>query len=359
MSIVTSMRHVALALVMGAGLLHAQRNVLVQPTGVSVTIGEGAERRSIEQASVPIALVFPMHRRFTVDVTTAVAYTRVVENDSVVSEIYGGTDTQLRASFQPWLDHLVLTLGVNAPSGQYYVDSEQAAAAGLIGNDFLFFPISSMGNGPAGTAGAALAFQLLNWNIGLGGSLRSAMAFTPYGSGVNELRYQPADETRLQMTLERRLWLGTASLGVTHARFGAEQFDSTTYATGDRVITSAGWSVDVWKAQLALGLWHLSRDAGERLGGVAPKEAIRNLSATLRLPLFKWSVLPSIDSRRWRADGRPAGDLRNLTLALSIPAGATAVVEPRVSLSNGTLYGLGGSEYPLTGWQGSLLIRRR
>ncbi len=264
--------------------------VLFQPTGASYFFGEGASARSVEQLAMPFAMIFPIHRRFTMDLTTAAAYTRVRQGDSTVSELYGATDTQLRANINILMDRLVLTLGVNAPSGQYYVDSTQVEAASRIGNDFLFFPISSMGNGTAGTLGLAAAAQLLGINVGLGGSMRKSLEFVPYGSGDSEIRYQPADETRLRVTAERALWLGsTASVGVTFSSFGEDEANATTYSTGDRVITSAAWSVPVWKATLALSLWNLARDAGEQFGGAAPKENIRNYAGAIRLPVKRWT----------------------------------------------------------------------
>lgn len=350
----------ALTLVASAAAAQDRASVLWQPTGISYTIGEGATARSLEQASIPLAILLPFNRRFSMDITGAIAYTRVVADDSTLSEVYGATDTQIRASYQLLMDHLVLTLGVNAPSGQYEVNEEQQEAAGAIGNDFLFFPISSMGNGASGTAGAALAFELLNWNLGFGGSLRKAMEFEPYAVGSATLRYQPADETRFRVTAERALWIGTASLGVTFIKFGDDVVDSTTYSTGDRVLSTAAWTIPIWRAQLGLGVWQLSRDEGEQLGGPAPKEGIRNLSAALNVPLLSWTLTPMLESRRWRMDGRPAGELKNLGVQLSIPLGASTLLEPRFTMSSGTLISpFDASETALKGWQGSLLIRRR
>lgn len=334
--------------------------VLLQPVGTSYTIGEGVSARTVEQLSLPLVMAFPFHRRFNVDLTTAAAYTRVVVGDSTVSEIYGGTDTQIRANINILMDHLALTLGINAPSGQYYLDDNQVEAAGMIGNDFFFFPTSSMGNGPAGTAGLALAVELLNWNLGVGGSMRKSMEFAAVGSGTTEVRYQPADETRMRLSAERRLWIGTASLGITFAKFGEESVDSTTYSTGDRVITNVAWVVPIRSASIVLGMWNLSRDAGEQLGGPAPKENVRNWSGALNLPLKRWVFQPSIESRRWEAAGERAGTLRNYGVSISIPIGTATILQPRFSASSGSLYSqLDGTPTAVSGWQGSLLIRRR
>lgn len=335
-------------------------NVLIQPTGSSYTFGEGSTARTVEQVSLPMAFIFPIHRRFTLDLTTAAAYTRVVHGDSTVSEIYGATDTQLRANIQVMMDRLMLTLGVNGPSGQYFVDSTQLEAAGRIGNDFLAFPISSMGNGPAGTVGLAGALPLLGFNLGVGASLRKSFEFVPYGSGTGEITYQPGDEMRLRLSAERALWLGTASLGVTLSSFGDEVANSTTYSTGDRVITTLGWSVPIKKAELGLGLWNLSRDAGTQFSGPAPKENIRNLSGVLRVPLGRWAFQPVAESRQWRVSGDKAGSLTNYGISISIPIGETRILQPSFTSSSGTLYSLGdATRVGISGWQGSLLIRRR
>lgn len=333
---------------------------LLQPIASSYTFGEGAAARTVEQLSIPLVMIFPFHRRFHVDLSTAAAYTRVVVGGETVSEIYGGTDTQIRANFNIMMDHLALTLGINAPSGQYYLDGDQLEAAAQIGNDFLFFPTSSMGNGPAGTAGLAAAVQLLNWNIGFGGSLRRSMEFTPLGSGTTAIRYLPGDETRMRLSAERQLWLGTASLGITFAKFGEEAVDSTVYSTGDRVITNLAWVVPIRSASAVLSMWNLSRDAGEQLGGPAPRENVRNWSGALNLPVKRWAFQPSIESRRWESAGERAGELLNYSVSISIPIGANSILQPRYTSSSGRVFSsLDGTPTTISGWQGSLLIRRR
>jgi hypothetical protein len=331
--------------------------LLIQPTVTSYTFGEGQGARTVEQAAVPVVLVLPLHRRFTVDVTSAAANTRVVANGATQSEIVGSTDTQIRADWQLMLNHLSLTLGVNAPSGQYRVEADQVEVATQIGNDFLFFPIASMGNGPAGTVGLAAAVQLFNINVGVGGSYRKSTEFEPVNAGPTALRYLPGDETRFRVSAERRLWLGTASFGMILSSFGESAVDATTYSTGDRVITTAGWSIPLGPLQVDLGMWNIDRSAGEQFGGPASAEDIRNYSGAVGLRLGRWVLQPMYESRRWESEGSLRGELTNTGILVSIPLGARYVLEPRYTTSTGTL--LGDGETPITGWQGSLLLRRR
>jgi hypothetical protein len=139
--------------------------------------------------------------------------------------------------------------------------------------------------------------------------------------------------------------------------FGESAVDATTYSTGDRVITTAGWSIPLGPLQVDLGMWNIDRSAGEQFGGPASAEDIRNYSGAVGLRLGRWVLQPMYESRRWESEGSLRGELTNTGILVSIPLGARYVLEPRYTTSTGTL--LGDGETPITGWQGSLLLRRR
>lgn len=353
------------AALLSATALSAQdrqpNSVLIQPTATSYAFGEGDAKTTVEQVAIPVVLMFPFHQRFSVDVTSAAAYSRVVAGDSTISEIYGPTDTQVRANIQILLNRLVLTLGVNAPSGQYRVDTEQTQAAGQIGNDFLFYPISSMGNGFAGTGGLAFAAQVANWNLGFGGSVRKAAEFSAFDDAQPVSRFQPGDEYRFRVTAERAIWLGTASLGLTYSAFGEDRVEeTTTYSTGDRLIATAGWNFPVKRVNVFVSGWNLYRYKGEQFGGPAPRENIFNFATALSVPVKKWTVQPNVETRLWQVGGDRAGRLFNYGMRLSIPIGERSSLQPSFGMTSGTLYSLDdGSSVKMNGWQGSLLIWRR
>jgi hypothetical protein len=142
--------------------------------------------------------------------------------------------------------------------------------------------------------------------------------------------------------------------------FGEEELDATTYSTGDRVITTAGWSIPLWRLQIDLGMWNIDRSAGERFGGPAPADDIRNYSGAVGLRLGRWIFQPMLESRRWESEGSLLGELRNTGMLVSIPIGARYVLEPRYTTTSGTMYSMFDAlEMPVTGWQGSVLLRRR
>src|SRR3954453_5193669 len=118
------------------------------PQFVRYTLGAPANNTVTEMA-IPLFAVMPISQMLTLDIGTAFASARLTNTtggQSTESTISGLTDTQLRATVNLGTDMVVLTGGINIPTGRSTVKPEEQGAAGLIGNDFLIFPISSMGS---------------------------------------------------------------------------------------------------------------------------------------------------------------------------------------------------------------------
>jgi hypothetical protein len=130
----------------------------------------------ISEFSVPLFVLVPVSQALSFDIGTSYARAEVRQTASQVttSSIAGMTDTQIRGNYTIGNDFVVLTAGVNLPTGKSTVSEQQRLAAGLIGSDFFSFPISNMGSGFGGTAGAAIARPLGDWNFGFGASMRRA-----------------------------------------------------------------------------------------------------------------------------------------------------------------------------------------
>src|ERR1041384_6501450 len=101
---------------------------------------------TISEFSVPMFVTVPISSAFGVDVGTAYSLARVEQTSTSTaktSDINGLTDTQIRANYSVGTDFIVLTAGVNLPTGRSTVTPQEQLAAGLIGSDFLGFPISN------------------------------------------------------------------------------------------------------------------------------------------------------------------------------------------------------------------------
>jgi hypothetical protein len=332
--------------------------VITAPTYTSMGFGDGAGKRTVSQITLPFVVGIPVSERINIDITTAYAMSKVtVGGDSTASEINGLTDTQIRANFRLANRDIVFTVGLNLPTGQYSVPEEQQEAAGQIGNDFLNYPISSMGNGLAGTGGIAYARTAGEWNIGLGASMRKSTEFAAFEVTSTDYRFTPADEYRLRVNADRPVGDGEVSLGLTYSAFGDDIADTTTYSTGDRLILTGGWSFPVGGRDLYLSAWNLYRLSGEQVGAEAPPENVFNVNGAMSFEMGDYLLQPNVEVRLWSVDGARAGNLFNLGARLRMTAGVFTLF-PQLGVSFGNIYSLAdGTATKVSGLRTSLTVR--
>lgn len=330
---------------------------VTQPTFTSLTFGEGVGKRTVSQFALPIVLIVPFSERLSMDVTTAFATSVAKVEGGAESSISGLTDTQVRANYRFAGDQILLTVGLNIPTGQYAVAEDQQEAAGQIGNDFLYYPISSMGNGFAATGGIAYARPLGSWNVGFGGSMRKSTEFAAFNVATEDVRFTPADEVRFQLSADRPVQDGQVSMGLTYSAFGTDLADSTTYSTGDRIIGTAGWSFPFKGTNVFLSGWNLYRLSGQQLGGAAPPENVFNVSGAMSFDVGEYVVQPSIETRLWQVDGKRAGNQINLGARVRIPIGSL-VIFPQVGYTMGNVYSLAdGAATKVSGLRLNMAVR--
>ena len=295
--------HASLALVtavsaaQGQSLLDAE--VRLAPQYVHYRLQAPADE-TISELAIPVFVVVPAGSRLTFDVGTA--YSRaLVTSGTTRSEISGLTDTQIRGSYTLGGDFVVLTAGVSLPTGQRSVTLEQLLAAGRIGNDFLAFPVSNMGTGLAGTGGLALALPLGEWSVGAAVSVRRSKAYEPFDVPGQSFRYQPGNEVRGRIGVDRPLAAGRLALGVTYAAFGREDAGGSAYNTGDRVIAQGSLTGLVGPHDYTIAAYNLFRAPGEYASGDrAGRENIANLFVSLGVQALGTLVEPSVELRHWR-----------------------------------------------------------
>jgi hypothetical protein len=331
--------------------------VLTAPTYTSLTFGSGASSRSVSQFALPVVVILPFGERVSVDVSTAFATASVKADDSTASEISGLTDTQIRANFRLGADNLLFTAGINVPTGQYSVPVTEQEAAGQIGNDFLYYPISSMGNGLAMTGGIAYARPMGNWNVGGGVSARKSTQFAAFAADSGDFRFTPADEYRASFNADRPVGDGALSLGLVYSMFGEDDADGTTYSTGDRIIATAGWNFPVGGKDVFLSAWNLYRLEGEVLGDPAPAENVFNVAGAVSLAYGELLVQPNLETRLWQVGGARAGNLATLGVRVRLPVGGFGLF-PSLGYSVGNLYSLSdGQATKVNGLRASLTFR--
>jgi len=337
--------------------------VIVDPQFVSYQIGTGSGARTISQLGVPIAIIVPFSDRFNMDLSTSYASSQA-KTAGVTSKITGLTDTQLRGNLTLGDNAAIITLGVNLPTGQYKVPDGQQVAAGQIGNDFLIYPVTSMGNGLATTGGIGFARTLGNWNLGIGASFRYSTAFDAYQVQSAILRFTPGTEARLRLGLDRPVGDGSFNVSLTYSKFGNDEAADSTFGTGDRALVQSAYAVPIGgNRDLLLSLWDLYRGVGQQFGGVgqqrvaSPSENVANLGVAMGFQMGSGLYIqPNIEERSWIYDNSNAGLLTNVGVRLRFDWGGLTM-NPSATYSLGSLYATGVPSTDLTGFKVALLIR--
>lgn len=355
-----------LALLLSASSLSAQSiwdsQIRFGPQFFSYSISTPINEK-ISQVAFPLFVAVPIFPSLTVDVGTAYAnahYERKSLDNSgapvtTESDLSGITDTQLRANYSIGQDFLVLTAGVNLPTGSATVTPSELAAATQIGSDFLTFPISGFGSGLGMTGGFALARPMGAWNFGFGASLRYAGSYEPFedGSGT-ATKFQPGPEYRVRTGVDHPFGTGRISFGVTYSKFGDDKANATTYNTGDRYIGTFSLSNSLkGGTDYTFVLWNLLRTSGTLIDqSTSPRANITNamLMFGIRGPA-DISLEPSVETRVRTQQGSKVSFLSTLGTRVAINRGSWAIV-PGVGFSIGTL-----ESATLTGFRSTLGVR--
>jgi hypothetical protein len=323
------------------------------PQYLAYTLNSGR----IDQLAVPVAYVYTFSERFSADLASAYARVTVRADDGSTSTLRGLTDTQVRANFTLPDHGLLLTAGLNVPTGRYRVADAEIAAATRIGNDFLAFPVSSFGSGWAATGGAAYAHSIGAWNIGVGASFRQSAEFRAYAT--DDVRFQPANEVRLRLGVDRRIGEGRLLLASIYSRFGEDRTRNgsnaaSTYSNGDRYIGQGALEVPLAGVTLSTSGWLLYHRPGETVLGAIPGELVANLFIAAAFDRAGWFIEPSVEMRRWEVDGARTGAVVFVGVRTRFSLGP-AQVSPSVSYGSGALYGDLAS--PLRGVRGGVTLR--
>jgi hypothetical protein len=295
---------------------------------------------TVSQFALPVFVTIPFGPRFSMDVGTSYARARYT-SASGISEVNGLTDTQVRGNVTLGSDFVVLTLGLNLPTGRESVTLDQFPAASRIGSDFLAFPISNMGTGFAATGGIAVARTVGDWSLGAGAAVRRSQSYEPFNIPDQQLTFQPGNEYRLRVGGDRPAGDGRVALGFTYSAFGQDDAGGSRYNVGDRVITQAVYTRPISGVDLAVGAYDVFRQNGHYASGnPSGKDNIANLFASAGFhPGGTGLVEPSLEFRHWQQEvGTP--DLTSGLIAWRSQASmlATVAVRTRVELLSVTAF---------------------
>jgi hypothetical protein len=275
--------------------------VRLAPQYMQYRLGDPSNE-TISQLAVPLFVSIPISPRLTIDVGTSYARSLVTGNTSR-SELSGLTDTQVRGNLTLGTDYIVLTLGLNLPTGKSGVTLDEFGAASRIGNDFLAFPIATMGTGFAGTGGIAVARPLGDWNLGFGAALRRATSYEPFNIPNQSMRFQPGNEYRMRVGADRIVGAGRLALGLTFSKFGEDDAGGARFRSGSRLISQTVYTTNLGGNDVVVGGYDVYRSSGQfASGGNSGSENVADLFGTIALRPNGKVLEPTLELRHWRQE---------------------------------------------------------
>lgn len=224
----------------------------VEYMGYSFDDGLGATAAQL--LLVPVALRIPMGP-VTLDAYSAWAQGRV-EQDDVAYTLEGAVDTRVKLSIQatPWA---LLSVGANLPTGHSTHTGEEAVVASVLAMDLLGFQEATWGTGTQITSSVATAMRAGSLGIGVAAAYAVNSEFEPRSE--LDLRYQPGNETRVRVGLDRNFGNSTFTAGATFMTYAQDQADGRNlFQAGNRLRFDATYAFraggNVWTLYAA-DLW--------------------------------------------------------------------------------------------------------
>ena len=182
-------------------------NGYTQPGGAG---GDSIRLRSIAQLSVPISLAVPLGSMWTVDLQSVYSTVRLSFDPRTGARqnltLSGVSDVRVRATGRLFNDGLVLTAGLNAPTGQTELSANDLTVLRASAAPALGLSAPPVGGGPAGTVGLVLARKVGEWAVAIGGSYEMRGTYQPVAAltaGAPSSDYQPGNVIRGSIGLDR------------------------------------------------------------------------------------------------------------------------------------------------------------
>jgi len=257
--------------VAGQGRLVGTRTVSGGPVYETWSFGDGVPQPTIDntttarvtgasQWSVPVAVVVPFGARWKFDLSGAYASGQVTldGNDPALDTdgyaLSGPTDMKLRVTGPLAGENLLVTLGVNAPTGKTGLDDEELSALRVLAAPALAFPTPALGTGFGGTTGLVFARQMGGWAWALGASYEFRGKYNPIAAlqaGAGNTDLNPGDGVHLSLGGDGLLGSNGMTLALGADFFTADEFTFGGQAQSRRTVRLGPVYSAEWQLRLA------------------------------------------------------------------------------------------------------------
>lgn len=256
---------------------------------------------TLSETTLPLMVYFPINRQASLSLRSNQA---TVGGDA--NQLSGLTDTQLQASYYLENMNLVLTMGLNIPSGKKELSTEEFQTSALISYTYLNFRVPNFGQGfnisPGISWAAPVSDKLV---IGVGATYQLKGGFNPMENMPDP--YNPGDEILATLGFDIKLSrLTSFALDFIYTKYGEDKIgDLKVFNSGDKYMAS--WQVHTYIGMHELRVIGRYRSKGKNsyyIGGVFQTEPERTTPDQLEgISYFNYFVNHKL-SIKFLAEGR-------------------------------------------------------
>jgi len=201
-----------------------------------------ANEQSVSQFSLPMTYIYPFSDKVRMYAVTSPAFSSWYTRDSDLHMI-GLSDVKIGGHILTLNDELLITLGINVPTGKEQLTMKEYSVASQVTNPVFDFRVPCLGQGADIQIGANTAWEVGDFIVGYGISLFLKGSYRPQKSYEN-IRYRPGNEVSFTWGIYREMRLFNRdmkiSADVLYSGYGSDKFaDSTFFSSGNRLIVQS------------------------------------------------------------------------------------------------------------------------
>ena len=218
----------------------------------------------VRQVAVPLHTRFQLQRRWTVDVSGAVSSSTVSLNTNGTERtlsLSGLSDVNVRLTGPLKGDAVMLTAGLNIPTGSTELDGDATTVLQTAAAPALSMPVGALGLGFGGTIGVLGAREAGPWAVALGASVEQRSEYTPVALALSgttsRTTLAPGMATHLSLGADRSVGAHRLSLLVVGDVYAEDQLTTATGSTSSASQYSLGPQVTaIGRLDFARAGWH-------------------------------------------------------------------------------------------------------
>ena len=203
------------------------------------------------QLALPVSTSFTAGA-WTFDIGAALTTARLQLPGGRSVSLDGPTDIRIRAVGRVIGDRLLVTAGLNAPTGKTRLDASELDVLRVLSAPGLGMPTAQLGLGLGGTAGLVYAWQAGDWGLAIGGSFEARGRYSPVEARIAGLSAEtdldPGHAVRFSLGADRLIGSGRFSVLVATDLYSEDHLTVTgasqaataaTYRLGPQVSVNA------------------------------------------------------------------------------------------------------------------------